>query len=238
MSNRVELPYYFEVPEMPKIPFDVTKFFTTEEQRQQATQDNKSLNDLQNQESRSQSANWYQSYITVEENSRGQNKRNFKEVNLYEDVNFELSKLMKEWLHDTLNLKFTSILMLRTPANSNSRWHCEGPVFHTRQCALNFPVFGNADVMEGQWATFPRFKDIPPRENEKHGFITKTDMENTDILCRWDKPTVPAFYNTMIFHRGYNELSNIDRVVLSCAVEDFSDINVCYKKYTNLTLFK
>jgi len=77
MSNRVELPYYFEVPEMPKIPFDVTKYFTTEEQRQQATQDNKSLNDLQNKESRSQSANWYQSYITVEENSRGQNKRDF-----------------------------------------------------------------------------------------------------------------------------------------------------------------
>ena len=42
----------------------------------------------------------------------------------------------------------------------------------------------------------------------------------------------------MIFHRGYNELSNVDRVVLSCAVEDFSDINVCYRKYQGGTLFK
>ena len=63
-------------------------------------------------------------------------------------------------------------------------------------------------------------------------------MQDTEILCRWDRPTVPAFYNTMIFHRGYNELSNIDRVVLSCAVEDFSDINVCYRKYQGGTLFK
>lgn len=235
---RTELPYYFEVPEMPEIPFDVTKYYIPEEDRLEAQQDNKNLDDIQKKEHRSQSANWYQSYITVEENSRGQNKRDFKEVNLYEEVNFELSKLMKEWLGDILNLKFNSILMLRTPANCNSRWHCEGPVFHTRQCALNFPVYGDAEVMEGQWATFPRFKNINPRENEKHGFITKTDMENTEILCRWDKPTVPAFYNTMIFHRGYNELSNIDRVVLSCAVEDFSDINVVHRKYTSGKLFK
>ena len=137
MSGRVELPYYFEVPEMPQIPFDVTQYFTTEEERKQATEDNKNLKDLQKSGSRSQTANWYQSFIKVDENST-QDKRDFKEINLYEDVNFDLSKLMKEWLHDTLNLKFTSILMLRTPANSNSRWHCEGPVFHTRQCALNF----------------------------------------------------------------------------------------------------
>ena len=237
MSQREELPYYFEVPEMPQIPFDVTQYFTTEQQRAMAMEDNKTPEELQNTESRSQSANWYQSYIKVEENSK-MNKRDFKEVNLFEDVNFDLSKRMKEWLHDTLNLKFTSILMLRTPANCNSRWHCEGPVFHTRQCALNFPVYGNADVMEGQWATFPRFKDVDPRENEKYGFVTKDDMKDTNILCRWDKPTVPAFYNTMIFHGGYNELSNVDRVVLSCAVEDFSDINVCHRKYTKGKLFK
>tara|TARA_B100000902_G_C27318609_1_gene922835 strand:+ start:1744 stop:2463 length:720 start_codon:yes stop_codon:yes gene_type:complete len=235
---RTELPYYFEVPEMPEIPFDVSQYYIPEEDRIAAQQDNKNLDDIQGTKNRSQSANWYQSYMTVEENSRGQNKRDFKEVNLYEEVDFELSKLMKEFLGDILNLRFNSILMLRTPANCNSRWHCEGPVFHTRQCALNFPVFGDADVMEGQWATFPRFKNVQPRENEKMGFITKKDMEDTEILCRWDKPTVPAFYNTMIFHRGYNELSDIDRVVLSCAVEDFSDINVVHRKYTTGKLFK
>ena len=47
-------------------------------------------------------------------------------------------------------------------------------------------------------------------------------MQDTEILCRMGQTPVSAFYNTMIFHRGYNELSNIDRVVLSCAVEDFS----------------
>ena len=237
MSQRIELPYFFEVPEMPEIPFDVQQYFVSEQQRYEAEKDDKNQENVENKESRSLSANWYQSYIKVEENST-QDKRDFKEVNLYEEVNFDLSKRMKEFLGDTLNLKFSSILMLRTPANANSRWHCEGPVFHTRQCALNFPVFGDAEVMEGQWATFPRFKNIDPRDNEKHGFITKTDMQDTEILCRWDRPTVPAFYNTMIFHRGYNELSNIDRVVLSCAVEDFSDINVCYRKYQGGTLFK
>ena len=60
--------------------------------------------------------------------------------------------------------------------------------------------------------------------------LQKTDMQDTEILCL-GQTQQSAFYNTMIFHRGYNELSNIDRVVLSCAVEDFSDINVCYRKY-------
>jgi len=234
--DRVEIPYYFEVPELPMPPFDVTEYFIDEKEREIAKTDVKTADRLTG-ESRSNTANWYQSFIKVEENS-SQDKRDFKQVNLYEEANFNLTKNIKEWLQDTLNLKFSSVLMLRTPANANSRWHCEGPVFHTRQCALNFPVFGNADVMEGQWATFPRFKNVQPRENEKMGFITKKDMEDTEILCRWDKPTVPAFYNTMIFHRGYNELSDIDRVVLSCAVEDFSDINVVHRKYTTGKLFK
>ena len=61
MSPRDFLPYYFEVPEMPLIPFDVTKYFTTELQREIAMQDNKNPEDLMDGESRSQSANWYQS---------------------------------------------------------------------------------------------------------------------------------------------------------------------------------
>ena len=236
MSDRKEIPYYFEIPELNMPSFDVKEYFVSDEERTIARTDVKTSDRLTGN-SRTNTANWYQSFIKVEENS-SQDKRDFNQVNLYEEVDFELTKLMKEFLGDTLHLRFNSILMLRTPANCNSRWHCEGPVFHTRQCALNFPVFGDADVMEGQWATFPRFKDIPARENEKMGFVTKTDMENTEILCKWDKPSMPAFYNTMIFHRGMNEHSNIDRVVLSCAVEDFSDINVVHRKYSTGKLFK
>ena len=45
-----------------------------------------------------------QSFIKVDENST-QDKRDFKEVNLYEEVNFDLSKRMKEWLGDILNFE-------------------------------------------------------------------------------------------------------------------------------------
>lgn len=236
MTDRVDLPYYFEVPELSMPPFDVTQYFIDEEEREIAKTDVKTSDRLTGN-SRSNTANWYQSFIKVEENS-SQDKRDFKQVNLYEEANFDLTKLIKEWLQDTLNLKFTSVLMLRTPAKSNSRWHCEGPVFHTRQCALNFPVYGDFKKSEAQWATFPRFKNIDPRENEKHGFVTQTDMKDTEMLCRWTNQSVPGFQNTMIMHRGYNELGDTDRVILSAAVEDTADINVVYKKYIDGKLIK
>jgi len=236
MNNRCELPFYFEIPELIMPPFDVTEYFVDEEQRTIARSDVKTSDRLIG-DARSNTANWYQSFIKVEENS-SQDKRDFNQVNLYEEANFQLTKLIKEWLHDTLNLKFTSVLMLRTPAGTNSRWHCEGPVFHTRQCALNFPVYGDFEKSEAQWATFPRFKNIDPRENEKHGFVRRTDMENTEMLCRWTNQAVPGFQNTMYMHRGYNEHSDIDRVILSAAVEDTADIDVVYKKYEIGNLFK
>lgn len=236
MSNRNEIPYYFEIPELSMPTFDVKQYFVSEEERTIARTDVKTADRLTGN-SRSNTANWYQSFIKVEENS-SQDRRDFNQVNLYEEANFDLTKLLKEWLHDHINLKFTSVLMLRTPANTNSRWHCEGPVFHTRQCALNFPVSGDFTKSEAQWATFPRFKNIDPRENEKHGFVTQTDMKDTEMLCRWDNQTVPGFQNTMIMHRGYNEHCDTDRVILSAAVEDTADINVVYKKYTAGKLFK
>ena len=42
----------------------------------------------------------------------------------------------------------------------------------------------------------------------------------------------------MIMHRGYNELGDTDRVILSAAVEDTADINVVYKKYIDGKLIK
>ncbi len=236
MSDRTDIPYYFEIPELNMPSFDVKEYFVSEEERTIARTDTKTADRLTGN-SRSNTANWYQSFIKVEENS-SQDKRDFNQVNLYEEANFDLTKLLKEWLHDHINLRFTSVLMLRTPANTNSRWHCEGPVFHTRQCALNFPVSGDFTKSEAQWATFPRFKDIDPRENEKHGFVTQTDMKDTEMLCRWDNQTVPGFQNTMIMHRGYNEHCDTDRVILSAAVEDTADINVVYKKYIAGNLFK
>jgi|TARA_B110000259_G_scaffold96639_1_gene111748 hypothetical protein len=236
MSDRKEIPYYFEIPELSMPSFDVKEYFVSDEERTIARTDVKTSDRLTGN-SRTNTANWYQSFIKVEENS-SQDKRDFNQVNLYEEANFDLTKLLKEWLHDHINLKFTSVLMLRTPANTNSRWHCEGPVFHTRQCALNFPVSGDFTKSEAQWATFPRFKDIDPRENEKHGYVTQTDMKDTEMLCRWDNQTVPGFQNTMIMHRGYNEHCDTDRVILSAAVEDTADINVVYKKYIAGNLFK
>ena len=81
-------------------------------------------------------------------------------------------------------------------------------------------------------------KNIDPRENEKHGFVTQTDMKETEMLCRWTNQNQIGFQNTMIMHRGYNEHCNTDRVILSAAVEDTADINVVYKKYIDGKLLK
>ena len=56
--------------------------------------------------------------MNVEENSRGQNKRDFKEVNLYEEVDFELTKLMvsKTFLGDDVTLT----VILQFPYVTNS----------------------------------------------------------------------------------------------------------------------
>ena len=233
--SAINLPYFFEVPEISLPPFDVTEHFISEEQRKIAQTDVKTPERIMGKK-RSNTANWYQSFIKVEENS-SQNKRNFDAVGLYEEANYDLTQLLKEWLHDTLNLKFTSVLMLRTPPRTSCRWHCEGPVFHTRQCALNFPVYGDFVNGRAEWATFPRFKHLDPRNNEKMGFVTRTDMEQTEHLCSWDN-ALPGFQNTMILHRGNNEACDIDRVILSAAVEDVSDINVVYKKYISGKLLK
>jgi len=235
MNAKVELPYFFEVPEIPMPPFDVSKFFIPEEERVIARTDTKTPDRLMGKV-RSNTANWYQSFIKVEENS-SQNTRNFDAVGLYEEAHYDLTKLIKEWLHDTLDLKFTSVLMLRTPGGKSCRWHCEGPVFHTRRCALNFPVYGDFKNGFAEWATFPRFKHLDPRDNEKMGFVTRTDMEQTELLCQWDN-ALPGFQNTMILHRGNNEACDIDRVILSVAVEDVCDIDVVYKKYIAGRLFK
>ena len=48
MNQRIELPYYFEVPEMPEIPFDVQQYFVSEQQRHEAQADVKTQEDQKN----------------------------------------------------------------------------------------------------------------------------------------------------------------------------------------------
>ena len=92
--NRTELPYYFEIPELSMPPFDVTEYFVDEAEREIAKTDVKTADRLTGN-SRSNTANWYQSFIKVEENS-SQDKRDFKQVNLYEEANFDLTKNIKD----------------------------------------------------------------------------------------------------------------------------------------------
>ena len=111
------------------------------------------------------------------------------------------------------------------------------PYSHKTMCIKLFQYL-ETEKSEAQWATFSDSKNIDPRENEKHGFVTQTDMKETEMLCRWTNQTVPGFQNTMIMHRGYNEHCDTDRVILSAAVEDTADINVVYKKYIDGKLLK
>ena len=73
MTDRVDLPYYFEIPELSMPPFDVTEYFIDEKEREIAKTDIKTADRLTG-ESRSNTANWYQSFIKVEENSSSKTK--------------------------------------------------------------------------------------------------------------------------------------------------------------------
>ena len=173
----MSLPYYFEVPEI-ELPFDVMNYVDKDE-----------------------SGNEHLNFMMGYDSHRADMSNTSKPTGMTEQTNIEMSKLIREWAKDTFTIKTTSVSFLRTLPGQNGWWHCEGPVFHTRQCALNFPVFGDFEKSEAQWATFPRFKNIDPRENEKHGFVTQTDMKETEMLCRWTNQTVPGFQNTMIMNR-------------------------------------
>lgn len=233
--SKEHMPFYFEVPEIPMPPFDLEPFLVSEEEREAAKTDPKTIDQIEGK-TRSNIANWYQSFINVEANSMF-NKRNYDAVGMFEEANVDLAHLMREWLHDTLNLKFTHVVMLRTPAGKSGRWHSEGPNFHDRRCGLNFPMSGDFVKSKAQWATFPRFKDVDPIHNERMSYVTRADMKETTILAEWSNQT-PGFQNTMHLHRGYNEESDVDRVILTASVEDVCDIDVVYKKYMAGRLFK
>ena len=57
MTDRVDLPYYFEIPELSMPPFDVTEYFIDEKEREIAKTDIKTADRLTG-ESRSNTANW------------------------------------------------------------------------------------------------------------------------------------------------------------------------------------
>lgn len=229
------MPFYFEVPEIPMPPFDLQPFLVSDEERELAQSGPKSLDQIEGN-TRTNIANWYHSFINVDPKSVF-NNQNIDSVGMFEEANVELGNLMREWLHDTLNLKFTHVVMLRTPAGKNGRWHCEGPSMHDRRCGLNFPMSGDFVKSKAQWATFPRYKGVDPINNERMGYVTRTDMEETTILSEWGNQS-PGFQSTMHLHRGYNEESDVDRVILTASVEDVCDLDSVYKKYMAGNLFK
>lgn len=234
MSN-ADLPYYFEVPEIPMPPFNLDQYLISDEERAESRKSEKTVDQIQGK-TRTNIANWYQTFINVEANSR-LNTKNYDAVGMLEEANIELGNRMREWLHDTLNLKFTHVVMLRTPAGKSGRWHSEGPAFHNRRCGLNFPMSGDFVKSKAQWATFPRFKDVDPINNERMSYVNNEDMKQTQVLSEWTNQ-LPGFQSTLHLHRGYNEESDVDRVILTASVEDVCDLDIVYKKYMAGNLFK
>lgn len=233
--SKEHMPYYFEVPELPMPPFDLEPFLIPEDVRESTALELKSP-EVALGKTRTNLANWYHSFIPYEGSKFS--KRDPSAVGMYEEANLDLSKLLKEWLHDTLNVKFTHVVMLRTPAGLSGRWHTEGPTYHDRRCGLNFPMSGDFVNSKAQWATFPRFKDVDPVEYDRMRHVSRDELPDAEILSEWTNQTVPGFQNTLHMHRGYNEESDIDRVILTASVEDVCDINVMHRKYMAGKLFK
>lgn len=241
----MSLPYYFEVPEL-KLPFDVLQYVDDEKVMKaddRVDDGNHSYVDkLKRQEATSMDAGWY---MRAFGNTGGTGQGGYGETlsdatGMSEEQHPDMSKIVREWANDLLNIRMTSCMLLRTLPGKDGYWHCEGPQLRSRRCALNFLVEGNIGKTSAQWGYNRSWGNLPPEQVELQGYVKKEDADNIEILDEYESPELNTgfFYNTMYLHRGTNSKSDIRRSILSISVAESVDIQGVYKLYQAGKLFK
>ena len=238
------MPYYFEVPEI-TLPFDVLKYLDNGKLMLGDDQivDNNSdyVDSLAKGKTSSKEAGWYlqgfgggnpnQQNLPLLEDGTG----------MTEEQNADMSKELNEWANDLLDIRMTSVSLLRSLPGKNGWWHCEGPSLRSRRCALNFLVEGKVGTTKAQWGYNKKWGNIAPEQVERMGYIKTADVEHIEVLDEYVSPVLNRgfFYNTMYLHRGVNEeCPDTYRTICSIACAENIDINIIHKKYLNGTLFK
>ncbi len=238
------MPYYFEVPEI-TLPFDVLKYLDNGKLMQANDKiiDTNAdyVDSLQQGKTSSKEAGWYisgfgggnpnQKYQPLLEDGTG----------MTEEQNADMSKELNNWANDLLDIRMTSVTLLRSLPGKNGWWHCEGPSLRSRRCALNFLVEGEVGTTKAQWGYNKKWGNIAPEQVERMGYIKTADVSQIEILDEYVSPAhnVGFFYNTMYLHRGVNEGSpNTYRTICSIACAENIDINIVHNKYLKGTLFK
>lgn len=239
----MSLPFYFEVPEI-KLPFDVMRYVADEQlmDGEDRIYDGNSdyLDRLKNNRTASKEAGWYLQGFGGTGAQKTQGATLSEGTGMTEEQNPEMSKLLKEWAHDTLTIRMTSVSLLRTLPGHNGWWHCEGPVLRSRRCALNFLVEGDVGVTSTEWGYNKVWGDLPPEQVELKGYVKSEYLPEMEVYETYinDEIGKGFFYNTMYLHRGVNDTCNSYRTILSIACQENLDINVVWKKYQEGSLFK
>tara|TARA_B110000503_G_scaffold80548_1_gene123374 strand:- start:4333 stop:5052 length:720 start_codon:yes stop_codon:yes gene_type:complete len=238
------MPYYFEVPEI-TLPFDVLKYLDNGKLmlgNDQIVDNNADYVDsLAQGKTSSKEAGWYLQGF----GGGNPNQQNLPLLadgtGMTEEQNADMSKELNAWANDLLNIRMTSVSLLRSLPGKNGWWHCEGPSLRSRRCALNFLVEGKVGTTKAQWGYNKKWGNIAPEQVERMGYIKTADVDHIEVLDEYVSPVLNRgfFYNTMYLHRGVNEeCSDTYRTICSIACAENIDINIIHKKYLNGTLFK
>jgi hypothetical protein len=238
------MPYYFEVPEI-TLPFDVLKYLDNGKLmlgNDQIVDNNADYVDsLAQGKTSSKEAGWYLQGF----GGGNPNQQNLPLLadgtGMTEEQNADMSKELNAWANDLLNIRMTSVSLLRSLPGKNGWWHCEGPSLRSRRCALNFLVEGKVGTTKAQWGYNKKWGNIAPEQVERMGYIKTADVDHIEVLDEYVSPVLNRgfFYNTMYLHRGVNEeCPDTYRTICSIACAENIDINIIHKKYLNGTLFK
>jgi len=238
------MPYYFEVPEI-TLPFDVLKYLDNGKLMKGDDQivDNNAdyVDSLAQGKTSSKEAGWYLQGFGGGNPSQQTLPLLKDGTGMTEEQNADMSKELNEWANDLLDIRMTSVSLLRSLPGKNGWWHCEGPSLRSRRCALNFLVEGKVGTTKAQWGYNKKWGNIAPEQVERMGYIKTADVEHIEVLDEYVSPILNRgfFYNTMYLHRGVNEeCPDNYRTICSIACAENIDINIVHKKYLKGTLFR
>jgi len=250
------MPYYFEVPEI-TLPFDVLKYLDNANQilpaefalrgdvgmkrNSQVDTNADYVYSLAQGKTSSKEAGWYlEGFGGGNPNQQNTPDTANDGTGMTEEQNAEMSKELNAWANDLLDIRMTSVSLLRSLPGKNGWWHCEGPSLRSRRCALNFLVEGEVGTTKAQWGYNKNWGNVAPEQVERMGYVKTADVEHIEVLDEYVSPVLNRgfFYNTMYLHRSFNEECTKHRTICSIAVAENIDINIVHKKYLKGTLFK
>ena len=166
------MPYYFEVPEI-TLPFDVLKYLDQGDLMQgdaQIVDTNADYVDSLNKgKTSSKEAGWYlQGFGGGNPHQQSTSLPLLADgTGMTEEQNATMSKELNEWANDLLDIRMTSVSLLRSLPGKNGWWHCEGPSLRSRRCALNFLVEGKINTTKAQWGYNKKWGNIAPEQVER-----------------------------------------------------------------------